>query len=117
MLQEALFYASICKKALDAGREVLGILSKRKLTEEEKELLKAAAKQGGFQLWSVDQIPGIWLRADGKDFCDEADPACAAGYLEAFQLLCKKGLVRHEAGDLFRLTGSGFEKARGLAVD
>jgi hypothetical protein len=60
---------------------------------------------------------GTWLRASNKDYFDQNDRAIQAIYLEAFEGLCKRGYVRQESGDLFRLTGSGFAKARDLASD
>ena len=70
---------------------------------------------GEFILFSVDQIPGIVVIADGKDFHDDNDPAYAAIYLEAFRSLIKRGYIVYEDGVLFRLTGSGFKKAREFA--
>ena len=106
---------ALCQAALAGGSKVIEQYKKTKLSEAEKELLIAAAKKGEFQLLSVDQIPGIWVRANGKDFLDTGDPAFAAKYLEAFRNLCERGYIVHEGGHLFMLSGTGFEKARELA--
>ena len=109
---------ALCQAALAGGSKVIEQYKKTKLSEAEKELLIAAAKKGEFQLLSVDQIPGTWVRAGGKDFLNTktSDPAFAAKYLEAFRNLCERGYIVHEGGHLFMLTGSGFKKARELAA-
>ena len=78
-------------------------------------MLIAVAQKDEFRLLSVDQIPGTWVRTDGKDFLDTGDPAFAAKYLEAFRNLCERGYIVHEDGHLFMLSGTGFEKAKELA--
>jgi hypothetical protein len=83
---------------------------------EEKDLLVATARTGEFYLLSVQEIPGDWIRAGGKDFVKEDDPALAAKYLEAFHNLRQRGLVSYNDGS-FMLTGSGFEQARKFAED
>jgi hypothetical protein len=108
---------TLCKTvgdALKTGKGVVEALQKKKLSDQERELLLAAAKKGEFFLTSVDQIPGTWIRVDGRDFVEAGDPAVAARYMEAFRSLCERGYVRHEGGHLFMLTGSGFDKARSL---
>jgi len=117
LIDLVLSLAELCKTAIAGGSKVLEAYSKKKLSKEEYELLKAASKQGEFVLFSVDQIPGIWVRANGKDFCDNKDPAFAAQYLQAFRSLCERGYIVYEEGKLFRLTGAGFEKARSLTKD
>ncbi len=108
----------LCQTVLAGGSKVIEGYKKKRLSEAERELLIAAAQQGTFHLLSVDQIPGTWVRAGGKDFLDTetSDPAFAAKYLEAFRNLCERGYIVHEGGHLFMLTGSGFEKARELAT-
>src|SRR4030042_6900724 len=100
---------ALCQTALAGGSKVMEQYKKTKLSGAEKELLIAAAKKGEFQLLSVDQIPGTWVRADGKDFLDTDDPAFAAKSLEAFKNLCERGYIVHEGGHLFMLSGTGFE--------
>ena len=85
----------------------------RSITSEEAELLIACAQDGEIARMRVDQL-GSWLRAGGRDFIDEEDPAVAAGYLDALSLLCGKGLCRHDIGMMFVLTGAGFKVARRL---
>jgi len=89
---------------------------KKKLSDAERELLIAAAQQGTFHISHVAEISGNWVSTGGRDFLDSGDPAFAARYLEAFGKLCKRGYIVHESGDLFMLTGTGFKKARELAV-
>lgn len=83
------------------------------LSAEAHELLRAAAKDGELFVAETDQT-GKWIRVDRRDFFDAADPAVAARFLDALDLLCCLGLARHSDGKLFALTGEGFEKARSL---
>jgi len=108
----------LCQTALAGGSKVIEGYKKKRLSEAERELLIAAAQQGTFRILCVDQIPGSWVRAGGKDFLNTktSDPAFAAKYLEAFRNLCERGYIVHEGGHLFMLTGSGFKKARELAA-
>lgn len=103
-------------QAARAGGKSVEAYKKKRLSETESVLLRAAAQQGQFLLMSVNEIPGPWVRVGNKDFCDTEtnDPAYAAKYVEAFKRLCSRGYIRHEAGCLFMLTDSGFEKAREL---
>jgi hypothetical protein len=108
--------ASLCKLAIEGGNKVLEEFKKRKLSEAEKELLIAAAKDGEFHILSADGVPD-WVRVGRKNFPDDiaGDRAIAAKYNDAFTSLCKRGYIRHDDGILFRLTHAGFEKARQLA--
>ena len=108
----------VCQTALAGGSKFIEGYKKKRFSEAERELLIATAQQGTFHLLSVDQIPGTWVRAGGKDFLDTktSDLAFAAKYLEAFRNLCERGYIVHEGGHLFMLTGSGFKKARELAA-
>ncbi len=106
---------SLCETVLAGGNKAADIYRKKKFTQEEKNLLVAASKEGKFHFLSVDQIPGVWVRADSKDFLDDEDSVYAAIHLEAFQSLCSRGYVVHGTGKLFMLTGSGFKKAGELA--
>jgi len=58
---------------------------------------------------------GDWVRCgQDKNFFSQTDLAFNAKYLEAFERLCQKGLVRHQSTILYRLTGTGFDVARRL---
>ena len=106
---------SLCKLAIEGGNKVLEY-KKKKLSEAEKELLIAAAQLREFLLMHTNELPN-WVRVGRIDFVDDkaGDPAIAAKYVDAFESLCKRSYIRHEVGDLFMLTGIGFEKARQLA--
>lgn len=106
---------SLCETVLAGGSKVAKVYIKKKFTQEEKNLLVAASKEGKFLFLSVNQISGAWVRADSKDFLDDVDSAYAAIHLEAFQSLCNRGYIVHDTNKLFMLTGSGFKKARELA--
>ena len=108
--------AALCKLAIEGGNKVLEEYKKKKLSEAEKELLIAAAKDGEFQVMHVNEAPD-WIRVGRKNFLDDKadDPAIAAKYVDAFTNLCKRGYIKHDNGILFRLTYAGFEKACQLA--
>jgi len=107
---------TLCQAVLAGGDKVLEAYRKRRLSEEEKELMIAAAPQGQFLYMTVNEIPGPWVRVGNRDFCDTEtnDPAYAAKYIEALEGLIKHGYIRHEVGHLFMLTVTGFKKAREL---
>jgi hypothetical protein len=113
---------AICKTALDAGSEAITIggqvyaaIRARRFSEREKELLVHASRKGDFCYLRTSRH-GHWVRAGTKDLFDRADRAHQAHYIDAFVSLCQRGIVRHEGGRLFRLTGVGFDKARNFAT-
>ena len=116
MIEDILYLASLCQSAIKGTSKVVEEYKKGKLSEAEKELLIAAAQLGEFHILSADGVPN-WVRVGRKDFTDHKafDPAIAAKYLDAFTSLCKRGYIEHDDGILFRLTYTGFEKARQLA--
>lgn len=81
------------------------------LSPEATAILRAAAESGEIVLLETDQS-GKWVRAGQDDFVDHSDPAVAARHLDALGLLVTRGLARHDTGQLFMLTGPGFEQAR-----
>ena len=99
------FLLTLCEKALKGGSKLIQLHKNKKLSKEEKDLLLTAAKLGEFPLLSVEEIPGSWIRAAGRIFLNENDPAYAAKYIEAFQGLCERGYITHDGGT-FMLTGS-----------
>jgi uncharacterized protein YjhX (UPF0386 family) len=82
-------------------------------SEEELMLLIACADKGEIMRCLTDQ-EGEWVEAGGQHFLDQSDPAFAALYLDAFDSLRGKGLVRYDGGDLYKLTGRGFKVARAV---
>jgi hypothetical protein len=113
---DILALASLCKLAIEGGNKVLEEYKKRTLSEAEKELLIAAAKDGEFLVIHLDEVPDF-IRVGRKNFPEDitGDPAIAAMYEDAFTNLCKRAYIKHDEGKLFRLTYTGFEKARQLA--
>lgn len=83
-------------------------------SEEELLLLTASTNDGEIRKHSVNQIVGDWIEVGRQHFLDQSDPAHAALYLDAFESLCGKGLVRYEGEELYMLTGRGFKIARAL---
>jgi hypothetical protein len=85
------------------------------ISESERELLIAALESNGELIVFSTQQTGEFVAVGKRTFIDDHDPAVRARYLEALETLRERGLVRHEGGQLFRLTGSGFDLARQLA--
>jgi uncharacterized protein YjhX (UPF0386 family) len=69
--------------------------------------------RGEIFVHSADET-GRWIHAGPQHFYDQSDPAVAALYLDAFDSLRQRGLVKHEGGDLYVLTSRGFKVARAL---
>ncbi len=85
---------------------------------EEKELLIAAVANNSGDFFLPDTIQtGRWVRAGGKDFKDNSDPAVATTYLEAYRNLCEREYIEEKSERYAILTGSGFEIARELAEE
>jgi hypothetical protein len=82
-------------------------------SEEELLLLIACADRGKLFLFSSEET-GAWIKAGQHHFIDQSDPAFAGLYLDGFDTLRGRGLVKHEGGDLYGVTGRGFKIARAL---
>ena len=102
---------NLCRAAVDAGK-TLKTWSASDLLDREKQLLKAAAESGRFQITRSD-IDGIFVISGVTPFA-EADPRDTAHYFDAFTRLCDRGLIIANGDDTFRLTGQGFDIARRL---
>ena len=92
-------------------------MSKVEFIPEEKELFIAAAKDGVFNIITIDQLPGPFVRVGKKNYLVQSDPAFAAKYLEAYKTLCEEGYIDEKSDTYAVLTGSGFKKARELAEE
>ena len=92
--------------------EIWGSWKDDRLTAPEKELLVKAESEGGeFFVLSFAQT-GEFVKVGNDGYLDEADPAIRVRALEAVERLFRRGLVRHEGGSRFCLSGSGFDIAR-----
>jgi hypothetical protein len=87
-----------------------------RLSAAEEEILFECAKDGELRILGTD-AHGKWVRASKKDFVDLEEPALQARFSEAFESLLSRGYASHEAGLLYRLTGSGFDRARQIAEE
>lgn len=104
--------AQLCQTAVAAGKTLIDWKDSA-LSEREKELLRSAAQDGMFHTACSDWY-GRHVVTSKRAF-GESDPAITAHYLDAFIGLCEKGLIIHQAGTAFRLTGKGFDLARKFA--
>ncbi len=96
------------------GQEKAPTESEGELTAEEKELIITSGKEGKFILMSAGNVLSDWVCAGNKHFMKQEDSAYTARYLEAFDSLQKKGIVKHQSGQLYLLTGTGFKKQKEL---
>lgn len=104
---------ALCNSAIATGRTVAR-LSEAMLNKRQKDLLIAASHDGIFQVVYGDRY-GKYVFTNSKVFASSDDPAETAHNLDAFIKLCAEGLVEHQDGEMFRLTGQGFDIARKLA--
>jgi uncharacterized protein YjhX (UPF0386 family) len=86
-----------------------------KLTEDEKSILTSALPSGEIHLMRTGQA-GDFVRAGAVNYIDPNDPSRQARGIDAFESLKRNGLVRHEAGQLYKLTGTGFQQAKESAA-
>jgi hypothetical protein len=88
-----------------------------KLSPAEIEILRNLPGDGRIALLNYRQ--GAFLRLGPKVLPDRNnyDAASAAHYLDALESLENRGLLRHEGGVLYRLTGRGFDLRKGLLED
>jgi nucleoside 2-deoxyribosyltransferase len=90
-----------------------------KLSPAEIEILRNVPSDGTILLDEYEQ-GGPFLRFGltmAPPDLNHYDPAAAAHYLDAFESLQARGLLRHEGGVLYRLTGRGFDLRKGLLED
>lgn len=105
---------SILKDLCELASKGNELLKKHFPSSIQKELLRAAAHSGEFQIIQVNELLYPIIRADGTNMGDENDPASLATYWEALKSLCSNGYIEHADSHLFRLTAGGFNKARKL---
>ena len=86
-------------------------LATSQLSTEEIEILEHCSERG--EIWVLHtSMSGEWVRSGSHDFANNEDPGYSEFYIEALNRLINRGYVRHVSGDMFRLTGTGFKKAR-----
>jgi len=112
MLEWIAAVVELCNLAL-AGGKTLREWAASSLTEREREILASAAESGIIIASSSDQT-GRFIFTYTRKFFDLNDPAVAAHYLDAFLALCERGLIIHQSGTTFRLSGKAFDIARSL---
>lgn len=100
---------------IEAALRLFGTLKDLKLSEEEKELLKAARDAKGRMKGVFAQMPGDmtsfpYIQAGDEHFTFD-EPRTTAKYRQAFANLIKRGWVEHQGGILFLLTADGWNAA------
>jgi hypothetical protein len=83
------------------------------LTQNEKEMLIHALPSGQICLMRAGQV-GDFVQSGSFDYLDDHDPSLQARGIDTLDSLQAHGLVRFQAGQLYKLTGSGFDQARQL---
>ena len=89
------------------------------LSPTEIEILRNVPSDGTIMLGKFDQggpFLHLGLTMAPPDL-NHYDPGAAAHYLDAFESLQARGLLRHEGGVLYRLTGRGFDLRKRLLED
>lgn len=103
---------------LEAALRLWGTIKDLKVSDEEKELLKAA-RDGEDRMRGVFiQLPGDmttfpYIQAGNKHFNFD-DPRITARYRKAFATLIKRGWVEYQGGVVFLLTADGWDAADNL---
>lgn len=98
---------------IEAALRLFGTLKDLRLSNEEKDLLKAArdAKdrmKGVFVQMPGDMNSSPYIQAGDDHFIFD-DPRDTAKYRQAFANLIKRGWVEHQGGILFLLTADGWD--------
>jgi hypothetical protein len=89
-----------------------------KLSPAELEIVRSVPSDGTILLLEFQLGPFLDLGLiTAPPDLNHYDPGAAAHYLDAFESLQRRGLLRHEGGDLYRLTGRGFDLRKGLLED
>jgi hypothetical protein len=83
------------------------------MSEDMKAILEAAAEKGEVLILSSDQT-GKWIAAGAKDFLFQDNPALTARYYDAFLGLIRRGVLRHDEGNVYVFSSLGFNLARKL---
>jgi hypothetical protein len=96
--------------------EVWGSWKDQHATDAEKELLAKSLPTGMIEVLSTDQT-GEFIRVGGHAYLDQNDPSVQARALEAMEKAIRRGWIRHEEGILFKLSGTGFDRAREYAKE
>lgn len=100
---------------IEAALRLFGTMKELKLSQEEKELLKAARdgkdrNQGVFAQMPGDMDTFPYIQAGDTHFTFD-DPRMTAKYRQAFANLIKRGYVEHQGGIIFILTADGWDAA------
>lgn len=105
-------FIAICEKALLMGKTLAPNL--KRLSPQEIQLL-LAAEDGHFLL--IDCGHMCLLHVGGRSWGDVDQPDIAAQYLDAFERLCARGLIRSISKHHFWLTGAGFRLRQRLLAE
>jgi hypothetical protein len=119
-LLEYLQKAKLSKEESQALLAVVALVetaAHAKLSPAELEILRNVPSDGTIQLLNFPQDPFLRLGPKVLPDRNNYDAASAAHYLDALESLRARGLVRHEGGVLYRLTGRGFDLRKGLLED
>lgn len=81
------------------------------LSENEKQMLVHALPSGQIYLMRAGQV-GNFVQAGEFAYLDDAEPSLQAIGIDTLEALQSFDLVRFEGGQLYKLTGSGFQLAR-----
>ncbi len=102
-------------QALLAVGALLETAAHAKLSPAEIEILRNVPSDGTILLMKYQLGPFLHLGlTTAPPDLNHYDPGGAAHYLDAFESLQRRGPLRHEGGNLYRLTGRGFDLRKSL---
>jgi len=122
-LATLLDYLQTAKLGKDESQALLAVgalvetAARAKLSPAEVEILRNVPSDGTIALLDFEQGTFLHLGPKVLPGGNDYDPAAAAHYLDALESLQDRGLLRHEGGVLYRLTGRGFDLRKGLLED
>lgn len=82
------------------------------LTDDQRELLKAATGNGGsLALFRRSDTRGPAVRTPSRKFFDPRDAAVAQRYIDGLKNLVELSLLRARSSEIYELTNQGWEMA------
>jgi hypothetical protein len=82
------------------------------LTDDQRQLLKAAVGNGGsLSLFRRSDTRGPAVRTPTKKFFDPRDASVAQRYIDSLRHLVEVSLLRQKSAEIFELTNQGWEMA------
>lgn len=101
-------------QALAAVGAVVEVAAHAKLTPSEVEILRLTPDDGRIVILDFQLGKALLLGPNSLPDLNSYDPETAAHALDGLESLIRHGLVRFEGGELYRLTGKGFNARKSV---